>query len=136
MVMIFPYYQAGMYRVVPLSSIPIHLVGLPTAGALVSVPAEAPAPFVSASDVDKNVAALLTVSVVNFNDPLKSAALPLPMAIDAAPNRDSAASAPELPASAPVTHPIGAVLTIVSPRFDELKTALFVPSGFMNTPPP
>src|SRR5271157_5252002 len=39
------YYQAGILRVTPLSLIEIHFVGLPAAGALVSVPAAAAAPF-------------------------------------------------------------------------------------------
>ena len=47
----------------PLSFIPIHFVGLPTAGALAMVPAEAPAPFVRAELVVRKVAPPKTVTV-------------------------------------------------------------------------
>lgn len=44
----FMLHHAGMARITPLSLILIHLVGLPAEGALVIVPAPAPAPLVSA----------------------------------------------------------------------------------------
>ena len=43
---------------------PIHLVGLPAAGAVSSVPAPTPAPLVSALDVVWNVAPPMVVIVV------------------------------------------------------------------------
>ena len=44
--LIFLDYHAGIYLIVPLSSIGIHLVGFPATGAFNNVPAAAAAPFV------------------------------------------------------------------------------------------
>ena len=52
-------YQAGIYRVVPLSSIGIHLVGLPAAGAFNNVPAAAAAPSVNDVVVAINFVSLI-----------------------------------------------------------------------------
>lgn len=74
-------HQAGIERIVPLSLILIHFVGLPAAGAFVRVPADAPALLVNAADVAINAPVPTDGANVSVSPLLGVATVTLPAGI-------------------------------------------------------